>query len=414
MCLLADRVCPHFTSVERAEPMVSISRFRMCSFGRYIVAGVLALMSACCLPAAEPVLEKVDLFEARTGGYHTCRIPGVVVTKEGTILAYCEARKGGTGDWQDIDVLLRRSADGGKTWSEPTVMADAGPLPAHNATGIVDGEGTVHFLYCVNYARAFYRKSTDDGLTFSEPVEITEVFESFKERFLWNVIATGPGHGIQLRKGRLIVPVWISNGGKRHRPSACSLIYSDDLGKTWEVGDLVPFDYVNMSETVAVELEDGSTMLNIRNEDRDHRRAISISKDGAHRWSAPRLDPELKEPVCMANIIRYNFKTESQPGRILFSNPDNLAYSGKVGASYDKNRDRVNLTIKLSRDDGKTWPVSRVLEPGIAAYSDLAIAKDGSVLCLYERAGVGESMWDTKYITLARFNLEWVCGGEAE
>ena len=155
-------------------------------------------------------------------------------------------------------------------------------------------------------------------------------------------------------------------------------------------------------------------MLNIRNEDRDHRRAISISKDGAHRWSAPRLDPELKEPVCMANIIRYNFKTESQPGRILFSNPDNLAYSGKVGASYDKNRDRVNLTIKLSRDDGKTWPVSRVLEPGIAAYSDLAIAKDGSVLCLYERAGVGESMWDTKYITLARFNLEWVCGGEGE
>ena len=287
-------------------------------------------------------------------------------------------------------------------------MADAGELPAQNATAIVDREGTIHFLNCVNYARAFYRRSTDDGLTFSDPVEITSAFEPFKNRFLWNVFATGPGHGIQLRNGRLIVPVWISNGGKRHRPSACSVIYSDDLGKTWKAGDLVPFDYVNMSETVAVELENGSVMLNIRNEDRDHRRAISISKDGARKWSAPKLHPELKEPVCMANIIRYNFRTDDKPGRILFSNPDNLMYSGKFGPSYDKNRDRVNLTIKLSYDDGKTWPVSRVLEPGISAYSDLAIGNDGSILCLYERGGVNDVMWDTRYVTLGRFNLEWL------
>jgi sialidase-1 len=149
-------------------------------------------------------------------------------------------------------------------------------------------------------------------------------------------------------------------------------------------------------------------MLNIRNENRDHRRAISISKDGAHRWSAPTLHPELKEPVCMANVLRYNFKTDEGPGRILFSNPDNLEYSGKAGPSYDKNRDRVNLTIKMSLDDGKTWPVSRVVEPGISAYSDLAVAADGSILCLYERGGVDNVMWDTKYVTLARFNLEWL------
>lgn len=395
--------------------MALISDFGMCDSGRNCLFRFLALFMLCSVsPAAEPFVEKVDLFEARTGGYHTYRIPGVVVTNRGTILAYCEARKDGTGDWQDIDILLRRSTDGGRNWSEPAVMADGGTLPAHNATAIVDGEGTIHFLHCVNYARAYYRKSTDDGMTFSEPEEITGAFEPFQERFLWNVIATGPGHGIQLRKGRLIVPVWISNGGKRHRPSACSVIYSDDLGETWKPGDLVPFDYVNMSETVAVELEDGSTMLNIRNEGREHRRAISVSKDGAHRWSAPTLHAELKEPVCMANVVRYNFETDGQPGRILFSNPDNLAYSGKVGPSYDKNRDRVNLTIKLSRDDGKTWPVCRVLEPGIAAYSDLAISRDGSILCLYERAGVDDSMWDTKYVTLARFNLDWLCEKESK
>ena len=110
----------------------------------------------------------------------------------------------------------------------------------------------------------------------------------------------------------------------------------------------------------------------------------------------------------MANVIRYNFKTGDQPGRILFSNPDNLEYSGKFGPSYDKNRDRVNLTIKMSLDDGNTWPISRVLEPGISAYSDLAIAGDGSILCLYERGGVNNVMWDTRYVTLARFNLEWL------
>ena len=308
-----------------------------------------AVTSASCLSAAEPFLETVDLFEARKGGYHTYRIPGVVVTRTGSVLAFCEARQDGTGDWVNIDILLRRSTDNGKTWSPPTVMGDAGKLPAQNPAAIVDREGTIHFLNCVNYARAFYRRSTDDGLTFSEPVEITDAFEALKERFLWNVIATGPGHGIQLRSGRLIVPVWISNGGKRHRPSACSVIYSDDLGKTWQAGDLVPFDYVNMSETVAVELEDGSVMLNIRNEDRDHRRAVSISKDGAHKWSAPKLHPDLKEPVCMANIIRYNFKTDDQPGRILFSNPDNLKYSGKHGPSYDKNRDQGEPDRQVER-----------------------------------------------------------------
>jgi len=376
---------------------------------RLVRLGFIAVVaSASCLCAAEPFLEKVDLFEARTGGYHTYRIPGVVVTGQGTLLAYCEARQDGRGDWVNIDILLRRSTDGGRTWSEPTVLADAGQLPAQNPTAIVDHEGTIHFLNCINYARAFYRKSTDDGLTFSEPVEITAAFEPFKDRFLWNVIATGPGHGIQLRTGRLIVPVWISNGGHRHRPSACSVIYSDDLGKTWKPGDVVPFDYVNMSETVAVELEDGSVMLNIRNEDRDHRRAVSTSKDGTRRWSAPTLHPDLKEPVCMANIIRHSFKTDDQPGRILFSNPDNLKYSGKVGTSYDKNRDRVNLTVKLSLDDADTWPVSRVLEPGISAYSDLAVGPAADVYCLYERGGVNDVMWDTRYITLARFNLQWL------
>jgi len=354
-------------------------------------------------------LTKVDLFEARTGGYFTYRIPGIVATKGGTLLAWVEARKTGTGDWEDIDVLLRRSHDGGTTWDAPRVIADADDKPVHNAVAITDSKsGTVHFLYCVNYARAYYMKSEDDGATFSKPVEITSVFESFQSKFLWNVIATGPAHGLQLRNGRLVVPVWLSNGGKRHRPSAVGVIYSDDQGGTWKAGDLVPNTLINMNETTAVELEDGSVMFNIRSEDREHRRAISVSRDGVHKWSPPVFQSEQLEPVCMANLLRLNWKTADQPGRILFSNPDNLLYSGKHGLSYDQNRDRVNLTIKMSLDDGKTWPISRVLEPGVSAYSDLTQSADGMVYCCYEREGVDGSMWDTRYVTVARFRPAWV------
>ena len=304
---------------------------------------------------------------------------------------------------------MRRSRDGGATWDEPHLIVDGGKKPAHNSVAIVDGKsGVVHFLYCVNYAQAYYMKSEDDGATFSKPVEITPVFERFSAQFLWNVIATGPAHGLQLRNGRLIVPVWLSNGGKRHRPSAVGVIYSDNHGVTWQAGELVPNMLINMSETSAVELEDGAVMFNIRSEDREHRRAISISKDGAKKWSRPVFDRQLLEPVCFASLLRLNWKSANQPGRILFSNPDNLNYSGKHGSSYDNNKDRVNLTIKLSRDDGKTWPVSRVLEPGVSAYSDLAVGADGTVYCCYERDGVNDSMWDTRYITVARFNLAWL------
>jgi sialidase-1 len=354
------------------------------------------------------MLTKVDIFEARKGGYHTYRIPGIVVARSGVVLAYGEARKNGAGDWVDIDIILRRGVDNGATWESPKILVDAGEKPAHNATAIVDREtGVIHFLYCINYARAFYMRSVDEGASFSEPVEITSVFEQFHSDFLWNVIGTGPGHGIQFRNGRLVVPVWLSNGGRRHRPSAVSVIYSDDHGATWKRGDMVPNTLLNMSETVAVQLADGFVLFNIRNEDREHRRAVSISKDGATKWSRPVFDQALREPICMGNIIRYS----ESPSRIIFSNPDNLEYSGKHGTCFEGNRERKNLTIKMSCDECKTWLVSKVLEPGISGYSDLAVGSDGSIFCSFERDGVDGVMWDTKYITVARFDLDWLTKG---
>jgi sialidase-1 len=371
----------------------------------------LLLLQLTTLSAAE--LAKIDLFEARKGGYHTYRIPGIVSLGHDTLFAWVEARRTGTGDWEDIDILSRVSRDGGATWEPARRLVDAETKPAHNGVALVDStNGSLHFIYCVNYSQAFHMRSDDGGVTFTRPMEITEAFRSFNTQFLWNVIATGPGHGLQLRAGRFIVPVWLSNGGKRHRPSAVGVIYSDDHGATWQAGDLVPNTLINMSETGAVEREDGSVLFNIRSEDRERRRAISISKDGVHQWSRPKFDPALVEPVCFGALTRLTWSEGGRPGRILFCNPDSQSHSGKHGPSYDGNMDRVNLTIRMSRDDGATWPVSRVLEPGVTGYSDLTPGPAGSFCCVYERDGVGGSMWDTKFITFIRLDPNWLEAGK--
>jgi sialidase-1 len=350
---------------------------------------------------------KTDLFQAGKDGYATHRIPGIVVTKRGVVLAYCAARKDGIGDWADIDIALRRSLDGGKSWQPPKILVDAGKATADNPTAIVDHQtGAIHFLYQVNYARCFYMRSDDDGRTFSTPVDITAASQQFRKDYDWNVIAPGPGHGIQLASGRLLVPVWLSTGGRQHRPSCVATIYSDDHGRTWHRGEIVVRNSAtvpNPSESVAVQILDGRVMLNIRNESRRFCRLISFSPDGATRWTKPVFDEALFEPVCMASMIRVAERPGEKVGRILFANPD----SRSKPAGKDWCRSREALSIKVSEDEGHTWPVSRVLEPGISGYSDLAVLPDGTVLCFYERGGAGANMFHTQYLTVARFPVEW-------
>ena len=199
---------------------------------------------------------KTDLFEAGKDGYATYRIPGIVVTKRGVVLAYCAARKSGIGDWDVINIALRRSNDGGKTWLPRTILVDAGKATADNPTAIVDHQiGAVHFLYQVNYTRCYYLRSDDDGQTFTRPVDITPVFEQFRKDYDWKVIAPGPGHGIQLENGRLLVPVWLLTERPACRPSCVATIYSDDHGRSWHRGDIAVRHtgaVVSPNETVAV------------------------------------------------------------------------------------------------------------------------------------------------------------------
>jgi len=365
--------------------------------------------------AGEPLLEKADVFPAGMNGITRYRIPGVVVTTKGTVLAYCEARKNSKSDWGEIEVHLRRSSDGGRTWQASQHIAHHGARlegnphkkeggeqeqTVNNPVAIVDRDtGAIEFLYCINYARCYAIRSTDDGLTWSPPVDITATFEPFRKHLDWKVIATGPGHGIQIKSGRLVVPIWLAYGNVGdHKPSAAATIYSDDHGKTWKAGDLaVPntAEFADPNETMTTELSDGRVLLVSRSVSKASRKLITTSADGATGWSKPVFHDQLWEPICMAGIVAH----PSQPGTLLFSNPHTLALD-KDGKGIPAGRGkRQNLSIKLSRDDGKTWLVNKTLDPDASAYSDLAVLPDGTVLCLYEAKSD---------IVCARFNLEWV------
>lgn len=379
-----------------------------------MVAGILLLCYSSHALAQSPP-EFSEVFPAGMQGVTLYRIPGIVVTNQGTLLAYCEARRTSRADWGEIEVHLRRSSDGGKTWQPAMHIAHRGQRiegnphkpqggereqTVNNPVAIVDrNSSAIQFLYCVNYARCFSMQSLDDGLTWSTPKEITATFEPFRGKYDWKVIATGPGHGIQLRSGRMVVPIWLAYGKVGdHKPSAAATIFSDDGGASWQAGNIaVPNEgqFGAPSETMVTELSDGRVMLVSRSVSSANRKLITTSPDGANRWSFPRFHSELWEPICMASVIAY----PQRPGTLIFSNPHSVAIDGKgveVPAGRGK---RHNLSIKLSRDDGQTWPINKTLEAGPSAYSDLAVMPDGTIVCLFE----GDST-----IRAARFSVDWL------
>ena len=360
----------------------------------FILLAVL-LASAAVLRAADPI--QAPVFVAGQDGYHTYRIPAVIVAPKGTVLAFCEGRKTGRGDTGDIDLLLKRSTDGGKTWGKTQVVWDEADNVCGNPCPVVDVKtGTVWLLLTHNLRQdteakivsgtgagtrtVWVTKSTDDGATWSKPVEITKAVR--KPGWTW--YATGPGVGIQLRSGRLLIPCDSKSDGGKTRES--HVIYSDDGGASWKLGGVVG---PQCNESQAVERADGSVMLNMRSFRGNYRRLVAVSKDGGETFSAPVEDPALIEPVCQASIHRL----PGEGGGILFSNP----------ASTKRER----MTVRLSRDDGKTWPNAGLLHAGPAAYSCLTVLPGGTVGSLYERGD--KTPYDT--ITFARFDRDWIEAG---
>lgn len=341
--------------------------------------------------------EEVDVFVAGRGGYHTFRIPAVVALPEGKLLAFCEGRKKGRGDSGDIDLVLRHSADGGKTWGPLQVVADFGPDTVGNPCPVVDRTtGTIWLPLTKNLGHETERdietgkskenrtvwitKSTDGGATWAKPVEITAAVR----RPDWTWYATGPGVGVQLRGGRLVIPC---DHRTRARALHSHVIYSDDGGRTWKVGGVAG---ANTNECQVIERSDGSLLLNMRSYHKKNRRAVAASKDGGLSWSPVTLDDALVEPVCQASLLRYPEGKEK--GWTLFSNPASTK--------------REKMTVRLSHDDGATWPVQRLLYAGPSAYSCLTVLPDRTIGCLYERGA--KSPYEK--ITFAHFTLAWLTG----
>lgn len=339
-------------------------------------------------------MEQTDLFISGQNDYHTFRIPALVGTTRGTLLAFCEGRRHSRSDSGDIDIVLRRSNDGGQTWTDMQIVADMGADCIGNPCPVVDaGTGTIWLPLSWNAAdggeakivqglaprRVYLCRSTDDGVSWSAPLEIT----SQAKRPDWRWYATGPGHGIQLQSGRLLIPCDYSVGppdGVRG-DFGSHVIYSDDHGATWRIGGAIQSQ---VNECEAVQLDDGRVYLNMRRYGAANRRAVAWSSNEGATWSTPALDETLVEPVCQASALKL-------PGeRVLFCNPASLK--------------RENLTVRLSMDGCQTWPIARTLWAGPAAYSDLVALGDDHAGCLFER-GV-----ETPYerITWAAFGVDWL------
>lgn len=344
----------------------------------------LNLIFSLLIPFVSHTNELKYIFKSGSEGYNTFRIPSIITTDSGVVLAFAEGRKNSSSDSGDIDLVLKRSTDGGKTWGDLIVIRDDSTNVCGNPSPVIDRKTGKIFLLStwnrgddteseiinmtsVDTRRVYVMNSIDEGLSWSKPIEITDKVK--KPNWTW--YATGPVHGIQIRegskKGRMIIPCdHIEANTKKYYSH---IIYSDDGGSSWNIGGTTPQDQVN--ECSVAEIGKGKLILNMRNYDRTQmNRKISISNDYGESWGDIYDDKALVEPICQASILRYSFKGYGR-NDLLFINP------------ADKNK-RLNMTLRLSNDLGRTWKAEFILHEGPSAYSDITKLRNGNVGCLFE------------------------------
>ena len=363
----------------------------------------------------ENIIFRKDILKRNEGGYHTYRIPTMVITAKGTVLLFCEGRKTSRRDHGDVDLIMTRSMDGGRTWSKHKLIHEEGgndPIRVGNPCPIIEHDGkTIHLLFTRGGGECFFHtKSVNEGLTWSPLVKSSDepkAKEYSKDSFLKEFggspihVGAGPVHGIHTKKGRLIAPSYVGRTVNGKRQGQSCIIFSDDSGKTWKAGGVIPYvsDF-RTGECTIVERSDGSLLMNMRASGPSSYsfgyRTISVSNDAGMTWSVPRAEKELPGPACQASIIRLN------ENEILFLNP---AVHHEGGFNLWS---RKNLTLRLSKDDGKTWTASRTLNEGLSGYSDVAIKKNGQILCVFEN---GKRDYCEK-ISVICLNRSWLTARE--
>lgn len=341
-------------------------------------------------PASGPIAKRIgyNVRDAGDDGVRGYRIPGLAATLRGTLIAVYDIRRHGMGDLPgDIDVGMSRSTDGGQSWEPMKVIIDMGP--PHDQNGVGDPAVLVDKTDNTIWVAALWSKgnrawsgsgpgmspdetgqfvlvnSRDDGLTWSEPIVITPQIKDPK----WRLVFQCPGNGITLRDGTLVFPAQFKD---ENDVPYSTLVYSKDHGQTWNIGSGAKS---NTTEAQIAELNDGSLMLNMR-DNRGGWRSVCVTRDLGRTWQEhPTSRCALPEPVCMASFIRFSSILDGDTRNILlFSNP---ATAGG----------RRNMTIKASLDEGMTWPQQYhtvFYEPPCAGYSCMTRIDKHTVGILYE------------------------------
>lgn len=309
---------------------------------------------------------------------HTFRIPSLVTTNDGTLLAIGDGRLNSNADVPArIDFYIKRSTDNGTTWGESIIISNT--TYGGDACTVVDKTtGRIFIFYAYsqyknifssdgnpnsdNCLRSQYIYSDDDGLTWSTPVDLTADLYQSGDNSYW---ASG-GTGIQLRNGALVIPIAIVRSGVIYG----GLLYSTDHGATWNRSQTNSFD--KFDENTLVELNDGRIMVNARNHYGTTTRLITYTSDLGTTWEPYTFDNKLIDPICQGNIIRYTSTVDGyNKDRILFSNPANTS-------------SRVDGALRISYDEGQTWAYSKLYQEGDSNYSCISILPDGKIGVLYE------------------------------
>lgn len=351
----------------------------------------------------------VPVFVSGTDGYKSFRIPAIISLKNGDLLAFCEGRVNGAGDYGNIDIVMKRSTDKGRTWSSLQVVAEFGneqlcnPAPVLDLTDPAYPQGRVFLFYNTGNNHegeilkgrgikyCMYKTSIDGGITWSNPIDITEQVHrpnqpSLDKKFNfsedWRYYANTPGHAMQFQEGKYKGRIFIAANHSSGEPQKAAKhyvahgYYSDDHGKTFHIGNSVSI--LGSNESMAAELSDGRLIMNSRNQSGDIRaRIVSISSNGGATWDTTYFDKSLIDPVCQGSILNIGMKR----GKHI------LAFCNAADSQK-----RNHLTLRISYDEGKTWNKSIVVDRStdegkrdFTAYSDLVKVGKKRIAVLFER-----------------------------
>ena len=367
----------------------------------------------------EPLLESFTVWDKDEGGAEAFNAFGLCVAQNGDVLAFCEGRVRPT-DGDPMHIFFKRSRDGGRSWSENRVLVDSvDGLVLHNPTPVLDrSKGSVFLFYGDCGAeletsgmsgRLLLIRSDDDGETWTEPTDLTSLFDDDPLGRPYH--CPGSGHGLQMKSGRLIIPVWhrkpLSGEGipADQRDYAISIVCSDDGGETWHNGAYTDIrdaegNYLGFTESRCMERPDGSLLVNSRvgaTSRGKPNRVVGISRDGGLTWEPGSYYAFEPSWPTDSPTISYDERT------LIFARPDcPWPHEGL----NEPGNSRRNITVYVSRDELRSYEHKRVVDPGNAYYSDLCLLPDKTILLLYGKDFCHNCV--AVRAACARFNMAWI------